>query len=257
MTQTLTIGYSPCPNDTFIFYALTHGKVRVPGVAFREQLEADEDERIYQSRLIGLERYLSYVALEIREHGWLGVAKAREQGKSPTAFYALNSMNGDGHEQISYTEADAMTARAAIQWAQSISDEETSDYLHNLHVLGQQHAIEPKHVNLAASMIVAHQRAQAREAERTSRAAVSQHFGTVGKRETFSLTVERIFEVDGNYGVTNIHTMRDEAGNVAVWFCSSAPLEVDRTYTLKCTVKSHGERDGVRQTVLTRCTEVS
>ncbi len=39
MNQTLTIGYSPCPNDTFIFYALIHGKVRVPGIEFREQLE--------------------------------------------------------------------------------------------------------------------------------------------------------------------------------------------------------------------------
>ncbi len=39
MTQTLTIGYSPCPNDTFIFYALIHGKVKIPGLAFREQLE--------------------------------------------------------------------------------------------------------------------------------------------------------------------------------------------------------------------------
>lgn len=37
--KTLTIGYSPCPNDTFIFYALTHGKVRVAGIEFREQLE--------------------------------------------------------------------------------------------------------------------------------------------------------------------------------------------------------------------------
>lgn len=39
MKQMLTIGYSPCPNDTFIFYALVHGKVKVPGVSFREQLE--------------------------------------------------------------------------------------------------------------------------------------------------------------------------------------------------------------------------
>ena len=39
MTQTLTIGYSPCPNDTFIFYALIHGKVKIPGLTFREQLE--------------------------------------------------------------------------------------------------------------------------------------------------------------------------------------------------------------------------
>jgi 1,4-dihydroxy-6-naphthoate synthase len=39
MKQMLTIGYSPCPNDTFIFYALVHGKVKVPGVSFREKLE--------------------------------------------------------------------------------------------------------------------------------------------------------------------------------------------------------------------------
>ena len=38
MTRTLSLGYSPCPNDTFIFYALVHGKVRVPGVEFHEQL---------------------------------------------------------------------------------------------------------------------------------------------------------------------------------------------------------------------------
>jgi 1,4-dihydroxy-6-naphthoate synthase len=38
VTRTLTIGYSPCPNDTFIFYALVHGKVPVPGIEFREQL---------------------------------------------------------------------------------------------------------------------------------------------------------------------------------------------------------------------------
>jgi 1,4-dihydroxy-6-naphthoate synthase len=39
MNQTLHIGFSPCPNDTFIFYALTHGKVIIPGIEFLEQLE--------------------------------------------------------------------------------------------------------------------------------------------------------------------------------------------------------------------------
>jgi 1,4-dihydroxy-6-naphthoate synthase len=38
MKQQLTIGYSPCPNDTFIFYALVHGMVHVPGIEFRERL---------------------------------------------------------------------------------------------------------------------------------------------------------------------------------------------------------------------------
>jgi 1,4-dihydroxy-6-naphthoate synthase len=39
MTRTLTLGYSPCPNDTFIFHALVHGLVATPGFAVRERLE--------------------------------------------------------------------------------------------------------------------------------------------------------------------------------------------------------------------------
>jgi len=35
----LTLGYSPCPNDTFIFDALVHGRVGVEGIRFRERLE--------------------------------------------------------------------------------------------------------------------------------------------------------------------------------------------------------------------------
>ena len=31
VTKPVTIGYSPCPNDTFIFYGLTHGKVDLLG----------------------------------------------------------------------------------------------------------------------------------------------------------------------------------------------------------------------------------
>lgn len=37
--QQLHLGYSPCPNDTFIFYGLIHGKVSCPKVTFIEQLE--------------------------------------------------------------------------------------------------------------------------------------------------------------------------------------------------------------------------
>ncbi len=37
--QTLTLGFSPCPNDTFIFHALVHGLVDADGYGFRERLE--------------------------------------------------------------------------------------------------------------------------------------------------------------------------------------------------------------------------
>ena len=35
----LSLGYSPCPNDTFIFYGLTHGKIPLPQLEFIERLE--------------------------------------------------------------------------------------------------------------------------------------------------------------------------------------------------------------------------
>jgi 1,4-dihydroxy-6-naphthoate synthase len=37
--RTLSLGYSPCPNDTFIFHALVKGIVRAPGLEFQERLE--------------------------------------------------------------------------------------------------------------------------------------------------------------------------------------------------------------------------
>jgi 1,4-dihydroxy-6-naphthoate synthase len=37
--QNLTLGYSPCPNDTFIFYPLVHGLVGGPEFSFSERLE--------------------------------------------------------------------------------------------------------------------------------------------------------------------------------------------------------------------------
>lgn len=39
MNRALTLGYSPCPNDTFIFYALVHGRVRQAGFTLQERLE--------------------------------------------------------------------------------------------------------------------------------------------------------------------------------------------------------------------------
>jgi 1,4-dihydroxy-6-naphthoate synthase len=35
----LTLGYSPCPNDTFIFYPLVRGLIDSPGFSFDERLE--------------------------------------------------------------------------------------------------------------------------------------------------------------------------------------------------------------------------
>src|SRR3970040_993162 len=39
MERTIRIGHSPDPDDAFMFYALTAGKVRIPGVRIEHVLE--------------------------------------------------------------------------------------------------------------------------------------------------------------------------------------------------------------------------
>lgn len=50
--KTLSLGYSPCPNDTYIFYALTHNKVVIPGYQVEQRLE--DVETLNQQALDGL-----------------------------------------------------------------------------------------------------------------------------------------------------------------------------------------------------------
>jgi len=44
MTEQLSLGFSPCPNDTFIFYGLVHGRVTLPGMSFAEPLLEDVEK---------------------------------------------------------------------------------------------------------------------------------------------------------------------------------------------------------------------
>lgn len=37
--DTLTLGFSPCPNDTFLFYALVHGRVDLPNVRWEPVID--------------------------------------------------------------------------------------------------------------------------------------------------------------------------------------------------------------------------
>ncbi|HSH13386.1 MAG TPA: MqnA/MqnD/SBP family protein, partial [Desulfurivibrionaceae bacterium] len=41
VTKNLTLGYSPCPNDTFIFHGLVHGLAAVAGLELAESVLAD------------------------------------------------------------------------------------------------------------------------------------------------------------------------------------------------------------------------
>ncbi|WP_305042222.1 1,4-dihydroxy-6-naphthoate synthase [Geoalkalibacter sp.] len=70
MSRTLSLGYSPCPNDTFIFYALTHGRVSLPGVRIQERLEDVETLNLLARQgLLDLTK-ISYHALGHLRHSY-------------------------------------------------------------------------------------------------------------------------------------------------------------------------------------------
>ena len=95
--------------------------------------------------------------------------------------------------------------------------------------------------------------AEAREAERLDAAKASHHVGTVGERVEFvAKKAEFITSWETQFGRTFLYKFTDENGNVFVWFASGA-FDEHNGITVRGTVKKHDERDGVKQTVLTRC----
>lgn len=85
MKNPLTLGFSPCPNDTFMFYPLVHGLVDTGGISFNERLEDVETlNRLAVKGVLDISK-VSYAALgHIREqYALLRAGSALGRGCGP------------------------------------------------------------------------------------------------------------------------------------------------------------------------------
>jgi hypothetical protein len=93
-------------------------------------------------------------------------------------------------------------------------------------------------------------------AERAAKAAAadagSAWVGNVGERRDFDLTVRFMTSFEGHYGVTWITVMEDAGHNVVVYKGSRIAQERGERMMLKATVKEHGTRNNVKQTIISR-----
>jgi 1,4-dihydroxy-6-naphthoate synthase len=65
----LTLGFSPCPNDTFIFYALIHGLIPAGGLSFRERLEDVETlNRLVLDRALAISKISFHLLGHVRDN---------------------------------------------------------------------------------------------------------------------------------------------------------------------------------------------
>lgn len=112
--------------------------------------------------------------------------------------------------------------------------------------------ISDKQMAFVASLLAKIPARDAQKAERAAANAGSQHVGTVGKREKFALTIEWIKGFDSAFGTTYIHGLRDAGGNIVIYKGSKVLGDKGQQILVLATVKAHDEREGVKQTVISR-----
>ena len=86
MTQDLTFGYSPCPNDTFMFNAIADGTVTLPGHALRTVLHDVETlNALAMDAVLDVSKLSFYAWLAVKsEYRLLSSGAAMGFGCSPT-----------------------------------------------------------------------------------------------------------------------------------------------------------------------------
>jgi len=77
--------------------------------------------------------------------------------------------------------------------------------------------------------------------------------GTVGEKITITLKVVHIVELDGSFGTVYINICEDANNNTIIYKGNAKGFpEKGETATITATVKEHGVRNGVKQTVIQR-----
>ncbi len=90
-----------------------------------------------------------------------------------------------------------------------------------------------------------------RRQQHSEQAAVSDFIGEVGQKIDVDVAeMNLLTSWESDWGWTYLYKIIDTAGNVIVWYASHA-VEVFKKF--RATVKAHNERDGIKQTVVTRC----
>lgn len=81
--------------------------------------------------------------------------------------------------------------------------------------------------------------------------ATSAHIGTIGDRVEIVGKIERIVDIETPFGIKTINTIRCNNGNVVIYRGNYLGSK-DEPVHMMATVVEHGERDGVKRTIVQR-----
>jgi len=217
--------------------------------------------------------YMTMVATVIRVDGWLSKGRAYELGMfgHSTAETAIDlmqpkirqAMSAEQKAKYSHDETDRTKAKDVIAWLRSEhfnpDKRSLSDYEWNLSTVAGEEYVSWKHTGLAASAFACYDRYRTVQAEIKQDERASDYVGNVKERLTLSLTVDIKRNIETDFGMSVFYIMHDADGNKFICFYSGSTFDAEENDTIKIkgTVKKHEiDRNGIKQTVLTRISEV-
>ena len=85
--------------------------------------------------------------------------------------------------------------------------------------------------------------------------ATRQHIGSVGEKVTLTLILKKVINLDSAFGTIGLFIFEDADKNVVIYKGNASSvweLAEGQTATLKTSIKEHGVRNGVKQTLIQR-----
>lgn len=213
--------------------------------------------------------YVVAVAVAMTQgRGYVSAAKAAEQDTASTASF-VSAFLYEPKARARFVEdfpalASPDTAAAARMIADVLGAPADSEYISNVQAALRGATVNPRHIGLVASTVVAHhnltERAEERAERETANAARAAakdaitYAGEVGDKITLTGRIARHQWVSTQYG-TSALVIVETGEHVAKMFTSARwadDVTEGDTVTLTGTVKTHQEYEGTRQTVMTR-----
>lgn len=202
-------------------------------------------------QIFRVKEILAIASESISERGYIPTS---EQGS--TKSYILDRVGTD----YPISAENLKKAEEVIQWV--LDSDDTSDFMCNAKTLCREKYCESKDVGRLAYLPAGFDKftrkreweAQ-RNAEREQMGKASDFVGKEKERLTISIeSCQLLTSGESYYGYWYLYQFLDTDGNVFVWFASNPldDLENRKILAIKGTVKKHDERNGVKQTVLTR-----
>lgn len=121
MSQTLSLGYSPCPNDTFIFAALVHNQVPCGGLHFQERLEDVETlNRLALEATLDLTKISYHAFGHVRDnYSLLRSGSALGRGCGPLVVASAPCSMADLRDKTVLIPGEMTTASLLLQLCES------------------------------------------------------------------------------------------------------------------------------------------